>query len=103
MGLLRDYAGREIRLTDERSAHIQGHSEMQDQEPRISETLLIPDSVIASHHDTTVHLYHKLYDKTPVTRKYLVVVVKSLERDAFVITSSFTDKEKKGTRLWHRQ
>lgn len=99
---LADFDGRTIRLTDERLAHILGHPEMQGQEQRIAETLLMPDSVILSHHDSTVHLYHKLFAETPVTCKYLVVVVKYLEQDAFVITAFFTDKEKKGARIWPR-
>ncbi|MDE3091980.1 MAG: hypothetical protein KGJ80_21615, partial [Chloroflexota bacterium] len=59
-------------------------------------------SIIASHHDATVDLYHRLYEETPVTRKYLVVIVKYLEQDAFVVTAFFTDKEKKGKRIWPR-
>lgn len=102
MTTLRDFDGRAVRLTDERLAHILEHSEMQGQEQRIAETLLTPDSVILSHHDSTVHLYHRLFEETPVTRKYLVVAVKYLEQDAFVITAFFTDKEKKGTRIWPR-
>jgi len=99
---LRDFNNRAIRLTDERLAHILEHSEMQGQEQRIAETLLTPDAVILSHHDSTVHLYHRLFEETPITRKYLVVAVKYLEQDAFVITAFFTDKEKKGARVWPR-
>jgi hypothetical protein len=102
MQILKDRLGQDIRLTDERLNHILEHAEMQGQESRISETLLAPDSVIASHHDATVHLYHKLYASTPVTRKYLVVRVKYLEQDAFIITAFFSDREKKGTCLWIR-
>ncbi len=100
MIVLRDLHGREIRLTDERLAHILEHPEMQGQEQRIAETLLTPYSVVLSHHDPAVHLYHRLFDETPISRKYLVVVVKHLERDAFVITAFFADREKKGVRLW---
>ena len=102
MIVLRDFHGREIRLTDERLAHILEHPEMQGQEQRIAETLLTPHSVVLSHHDPAVHLYHRLFDETPVSQKYLVVVVKHLEQDAFVITAFLTDKEKKGVRLWPR-
>ncbi len=102
MNVLKDLEGQEIRLTDERLNHILEHPEMQGQESRISETLLAPHSIITSHHDETVDLYHKLYDETPVTRKYLVVVVKYLDRDAFIVTAFFTDKEKKGKRKWPR-
>ena len=100
MIILSDFSGRSIRLTDERLAHVLEHLEMQGQEQRIAETLLTPHSVVQSHHDPAVPLYPKFYDETPVTRKYLVVVAKHLEQDAFVITAFFTDKEKKGARIW---
>jgi len=99
---LTDYAERSIRLTDERLDHIREHPEMRDQESRLAETLVAPDTIIASHHDETVHLYHRLYPSTPVTRKHLVVMVKVLAQDAFVITAFFTDREKKGIRIWTR-
>jgi len=99
---LSDFEGRTIRLTDERLAHILEHPEMHAQEDRIAETLSSPDAIILSHHDPSVHLYHKLFSQTPVTRKYLVVVVKYLERDAFVITAFFTDREKKGVYVYER-
>ncbi len=102
MILLKDFRGKEVRLTDERLSHILRHSEMIGQEKLIAETLLMPDSVILSHYDSKVHLYHKLFDKTPVTRKYLIVAVKYIEHDAFIITSFFTSKEKKGTIVWTR-
>ena len=68
---------------------------MRGQEEHIAETLLAPHSVILSHYDPAVHLYHKLFDETPVTRKYL-------EEDGFVITSFFTSREKKGVCIWHQ-
>ena len=75
---------------------------MLGQDAQIVETLRVPDLVVSSHHDATVLLYHKLYATTPVTRKYMVVMVKILDEDAFVITAFFTDKEKKGTTIWTR-
>jgi hypothetical protein len=100
MIVFRDFRGRDIRLTDERLAHILEHPEMRGQEQRIAETLLTPHSVILSYHDPAVHLHHRLFDETPISREYLVVVVKNLKQDAFVIIAFFTDKEKKGVHLW---
>jgi molybdopterin synthase catalytic subunit len=100
MIVLSDFQGRKIRLTDERLAHILGHPEMQAQEQRIADTLLAPHSVILSRLDLSVRLYHRLFDETPVTRKYLVVAVKCLDEDAFVITAFFTDRMKKGVQIW---
>ncbi len=102
MQILKDLNDRVIRLTDERLAHILEHPEMIGQDARIAETLSAPDSIITSHHDATGLLYHKLYPATPVTRKYLVVMVKLTDQDAFIVTAFFTDKEKKGSRIWTR-
>jgi len=100
--VLTDFQGRGIRLTDERLAHIYEHPEMIGQDHRIEETLSAPDSIVLSNKDPTVHLYHRFFADTPVSPKYLVVVVKFLNDDAFIITAFFTDKEKKGVRLWKR-
>jgi len=39
-------------------------------------------------------LYYKLYPKTPVTRKYLMVAVKVENGEGFILTSFFTDKKR---------
>lgn len=98
--LLNDHQGRAVRLTHERWAHILSHPEMADQRPRIEETLASPDVIVATGADASVHAYHRLYEQTPVTRKYLLVAVKILEEDAFVVTAFFTSRLKKGTLLW---
>lgn len=100
MIVLRDFSGRAVRLTDERRAHILRHPEMEGQENRIAEVLWRPDLVVQSVHDSDVCVYHKWYEETPVTCKYLVVVVKYLDGDAFVITAFFTDREKRGEQIW---
>jgi|GEM_PF-3408617 len=41
------------------------------------------------------------YDETtPVTGKFLLVVVKVLKEDAFVLTTFFSKREKKGNVQW---
>ena len=100
MRTLTDVEGTPVRLTDERWAHILEHPEMSGQEQKIAEALQTPDVVVCSPHDPAVRLYHRLHDETPVTRKYLVVVVKHSERGAFIITAFFTDRQKRGVRIW---
>ncbi len=95
-----DYTGRIIRLTEERCAHILDHPEMGDQLERVAEALSEPDGVVATVADGTVHVYHKHYSQTPVTKKYLLVVVKVLSNDAFVLTVFFSNRQKKGTIIW---
>ncbi len=98
--VLIDYQQRTIRLTAERWAHIVNHPEMVGQYDRLVETLSAPDIVIATVRDEAVHTYHRLYETTPVTRKYLVVVVKIEAEDAFVLTAYFTSRLKKGKIVW---
>jgi hypothetical protein len=95
-----DYQGRSIRLTAERREHILEHPEMADQLARVLETLQAPESVVATAADETVHVYQRYYETTPVTSKFLLVAVKSLVADAFVLTAFFSRREKKGTLLW---
>lgn len=100
MQVIRDYEGRAIRLTEERLSHIQRRPEMVGEEAKIDETCADPDVVIESRQDPSVRLYHRLYQQTPVTRKYLLVAVKVLTDDAFVVTAFFTDRQKQGSVRW---
>ena len=95
MKRLTDVGGHAFRLTDERLEHIQRRPEMDGQLPRIEETLANPGEVRASNHDDEVRLYYRRYPETPVTEKYMLVVVR-VDDDPFVITAFFTDRIKSG-------
>jgi len=97
-----DHQGRTIRLTDERWRHILDHPEMRAQRSRLVETLSAPDAVVATVADETVLAYHRPYERTPVTRKYLVVIVKLREDDAFMTTAFFASRAKRGHTVWRR-
>jgi len=97
-----DFEGRRIRVSSERWQHILDHPEMHDQQDRLNETLSNPDIVISTAKDELIHIYHKRYDKTPVTRKYLVIVVKLSEIDGFIVTAYFTSQLKRGSVLWQK-
>jgi hypothetical protein len=98
-----DYEGRRVRLTDERLAHILEHPEMAGMEPRIGETLANPLKVVESLSDAEARLYYRHYIGTRVGDKYLAVVVKVQEADAFVVTAYLTDKVKSGKLLWPKE
>ena len=100
--VLQDHQGLAIRLTNERWAHILDHPEMAGQQERLAETLVSPDIVTATVKDEAVHAYHHLYDTTPITRKYMVVVVKMLADDAFVVTAFYSSRVKKGDVIWQK-
>ena len=98
--ILTDHEGRHIRLTHERREHILDHPEMAEQFERIFETIKTPETIIATTADETVHVYHRYYETTPVTSKFLLVVVKLLADDAFILTAFFSRQEKKGSVIW---
>ena len=50
--------------------------------------------------DPQARLYYRFYFRTIVGSKYLCVVVKMLDDDAFVLTAYLTDRIKKGVVLW---
>lgn len=106
MQIFKDLWAKEIRLTDERRAHILSHPEMERMVEAIPRTLAAPDTITISRSDPAVRLYYRSYPRTPVTEKYMCVVVKILVSpeapvsDAFIITAYLTDTIKRGQRIW---
>ncbi len=101
MHRFRGRQGRSVRLTDERLAPLEAdHPETAGQVSRIAEALADPDRVVGSRTDPTVELVYKEYASTPVTRKFLCVVLKVCADDAFVITAYYTDTLTSGDVLW---
>lgn len=101
---LRDFRGRPVRLSAERLAHVEAvHPEMIGQANRVAETLAQPDKVTRSNTDPAVELLYRLYASTPVTSKFLCVVVKSRGENHFIVTAYYTDSVKKGEVLWERK
>lgn len=101
MKVFQDYKGRSVKLSDERVAHLESqHPEMVGQLKRISQTVVHPERVIRSKTDISVELFYKHYRKTPVSEKFLCIVVKTFTDDNFVITAYYTDRIKGGDLLW---
>lgn len=69
---------------------------------KIEETLINPEFVIKSKTDENVKLFHKIYLTKSFGDKYLCVVVKYLESDAFIITSYLVRDLPKGEMIWQR-
>jgi hypothetical protein len=95
-----DCFGREVRVTDERLAHILDRSEMRNMREEIIETLQSPAEVRVSRSDAAVRLFYEFYSRTLVGDKWLCVVVKYFQDDAFVITAYLTNRLKTGEILW---
>ncbi|NIQ07381.1 MAG: hypothetical protein GWO20_17145 [Candidatus Korarchaeota archaeon] len=78
------------------------HPEVTNQKVKIKETVSMPKLVRKSRYDEKVWLFYRFYKDTPVTEKYLTVVVKILNKTGFVLTSYFTDAIKIGEEIWRR-
>jgi len=100
MAVLTDYAGRQVRLTEERWAHIAEHPEMTGMRVAVEETLQSPTVVVESLSDPAAQLYYRFYTRTLVGGKYLCVAVKFSADDAFVVTAYLADRLKRGKVLW---
>ncbi len=85
-----DKLNKKIRLTDAQWFHILlHHPEMSNQENKIIETLRNADKILYDKQKDN-HNYYKLFQKTPVSRKFLHVIIKHLNSEGFIITSYFT-------------
>jgi hypothetical protein len=100
MKILEDCFGRKVRLTDERLGHILEHPEMSGLAAELERVLHAPKFVRRSRVDEAVRLFYEFYAQTIVGGKWLCVVVKYVEDDAFVVTAYLTDKPKAGEDLW---
>src|SRR5437016_9447718 len=69
---------------------------MTGREGAIEETLRTPERVLESLFDSEARLYYWFYRETTVGAKYLCVVVKITQGDAFVLTAYLTDSVKRG-------
>ncbi len=79
------------------------HPEMSGQDDKIRDTLFNPDVVVRSTSDPKSILYHRYYVTTPVTSKYLCVVVKILTNEKFISTAYFRPTVKRGVVLWKKK
>ena len=99
MEVYRDCFGREVRLTDERKAHILEHPEMAGLVGEIGKVLGVPTLVRRSRTNPEAMLFYEFYAQTVVGGKWLCVVVKYPEEDGFVVTAYLTDQPKSGEEL----
>jgi len=97
--------GKNTRLTDERWNHIYfTHPEIDEKYiKRIQKTLTRPDLIVGDRRDKDVFLFHKLYHKTYFGMRFLVVVVKHLNDDCFIITAYLAKKVKIGDIIWKKK
>ena len=92
MQIVKSVAGVPIRLTPERTEHIERrHPEMAGEGERVLQVLSSPDFVQGGDAGTLIVIRH--YPKTPLTEKYCCVVYRELsEDDGFILTAYFASK-----------
>src|SRR3989344_2177457 len=89
-----DKTGRKIRLSKEQWEHIiKEHLVIANKLEEIKETITGPLAIRKSSYDEKKRFYYRYY-KDRKTAKYLLIIVKYLNGQGFIITSFYTDKIK---------
>src|SRR3989344_7834064 len=90
-----DKTGRRIRMTKRqwRETTLK-HSSMSAYLEEIKETLIRPDAITDYSLDNNVRYYYKYFKHIKSRNKYLLVIVKYLNGDGFVIKSYFESRIK---------
>jgi|SRR3989344_2956393 len=90
-----DKTGRKIRLPNKQWRHImKKHPYMEKYLEEIKETLKIPDKITEYSPDETIRYYYRRYKYVKSPNYFILVIVKYLNGEGFVITAYFTDKLK---------
>jgi len=87
-----DKTGRKIRLTGKQWKHIQKHPHMHESIERIRATIENPIAVRYDEHNEGVNYFYREYKDRDIFERYLLVSVKYLNGDGFIITSFYTNK-----------
>src|SRR3989344_5745168 len=87
-----DKRGKKIRLTREQWSKIRKkHPEVENEE-LIKETLEKPIKIMHHSYDESVYKFYKYYRNRPYPENFLMVLIKYLNGDGFVITAYYMDK-----------
>ena len=88
--VIEDKSKRKIYLSKERWTHInQHHPEMADYFEEIKETIKNPLKVTTYNYDENTRYYYKYFKDRSSQAKYLLVIVKYLNGEGFIITAYF--------------
>jgi len=84
-----DKSRRKIHLSKERWSHIRKkHPEIEELE-LIEQTIRSPDKITENYNDETVCRYYKYYKSRKPPKNYLLVIIKYLNGDGYVVTALF--------------
>ncbi len=94
--------GRRIRFPDTQRLHIAYfHPEALADEGKIGLAVSEPEQV-ARGATEDFRVCYRFFTDTPITAKYLALVMKLLDDEGFIVTAYFTEKVKKGKIIWRR-
>ena len=83
---------KKVHLSKERYKHILKHPNMHSQLENIKTALQNPTAIRYNEEDESVAYFYKEFKDSDVSEKYLLVSVKYLNGEGFVITSFLTNK-----------
>jgi hypothetical protein len=87
--------GKIIRLTNKQYSHMmEDHAYMHKYLEEIKETLQKPDKITSYSFDENVHYFYKGYKHLDKPNKFVLVIVKYLNGEGFVISSYLETKIK---------
>ena len=93
---VRDKSGRKIHLSKERWKHIiHEHPDVANKLYEIEEVIKNPLKIRESKYDANVRFYYKYYKDSKQKSKYILVAVKYLNGEGYIITSFYVTKIRK--------
>lgn len=95
MGIIFEIAdkyGKRLRLTEKQYKHIRRHFHMGDSAENIRLTIEKPTAIRCNEDDESVVYFYREFKEMNKFERYLLVSVKYLNGDGFVITSFYTNK-----------
>ena len=87
-----DKTGRKIHLSEERYKHILKHPNMQDNLDNIKSTIMNARATRYNEEDEKVIYFYKEFKNKESYERYLLVAVKYLNGEGFIITAFYTNK-----------
>ena len=98
-----DKLDRKIKLKKETIWHIIRRPEMENEEKNIKNCLIDPDLIVESPKSNSVFIFNKNYPDKELNERWLMVVVKVLNKHGFILTSYRGNKAKRGNLIWKRK
>ena len=98
-----DKLGRKTKLKKETIWHIIRRPEMQNEEGNIKETLINPDEIVESPKSKFVIIFNKNYHYKELNERWLMVVVRIINKHGYILTSYRSNRAKRGNIIWKRK